>query len=74
MFYDDFFLFWTSLLQFSQSYFDLDEPSDLEKRPSLFVTYDGLQKKAEDLKNDEANAKSQLFAMDQSQSEDIAHL
>lgn len=62
-----------SLLQFSLR-FDLDEPDNLAKRPSLFVTYDGLQKKAEDLKNDETNAKTQLLAMDQSQNESIAHL
>ncbi|CAB3984805.1 HAUS augmin-like complex subunit 3 [Paramuricea clavata] len=52
----------------------LDEPDNWAKSPSLFVTYDGLQKKAEDLKNDETNAKTQLLAMDQSQNESIAHL
>ena len=52
----------------------LDEPDDLTKRPSLFVTYDGLQKKAVDLKNDETNVKTRLLDMDQSQNESIAHL
>ncbi|XP_028391494.1 HAUS augmin-like complex subunit 3 [Dendronephthya gigantea] len=52
----------------------LDEPDELTKRSSIFITYDGLRKKAEDLKNNEVNMKNELAAVDSSQNESIEHL
>ena len=48
-----------------------DGMDDTEKKPSLFLTYDGLLKKAEELKCEEADVQTQLVNLENSQNENL---
>lgn len=48
-----------------------DGMDDTGKKPSLFLTYDGLQKKAEELKYEEADVQTQLVNLENSQNENL---
>lgn len=48
-----------------------DGMDDTDKKPSLFLTYDGLQKKAEELKCEEAVVQTQLVNLENSHNENL---